>query len=109
MNGVDGIRINPSQKDVQSNYAYFPIIIEEKIFGASRNEVFEMLWENGIGVRKYFYPLTSMFECFHNKYDINRTPIALHLCKRVLTLPLYPDLQLSDVDRICKIILQCRK
>ena len=109
LNGVDGIRINPSQKDVQSNYAYFPIIIEEKIFGASRNEVFEMLWENGIGVRKYFYPLTSMFECFHNKYDINRTPIALHLCKRVLTLPLYPDLQLRDVDRICKIILQCRK
>lgn len=105
LENVEGIQLSPIQEDVQSNYAYFPIVIDEKIFGMSRNEVFEKLEQNGIGARKYFYPLTNTFECFHEKYDINQTPIAVHISKRVLTLPLYADLSIEDVDRICKVIL----
>ncbi len=105
---VDGISLSPIQEDVESNYAYFPIIIDEKIFGASRNEVFEKLEEHGIGARKYFYPLTNTFECFHGKYDVNKTPVALYVSKRVLTLPLYADLDMEEVDKICEVILSCR-
>jgi dTDP-4-amino-4,6-dideoxygalactose transaminase len=108
LKGVEGLKLNPVQKDVQPNYAYFPVVFDEKLFGASRNEVFDKLAENGIGARKYFYPLTNTFECFHGKYDANLTPNALHISKRVLTLPLYADLALEDVDRICKIILSCK-
>lgn len=109
LSNVDGLQFNPVQENVKPNYAYFPVIFKEKIFGASRNEVFEALAENGYGARKYFYPLTNTFECFHGKYDVNQTPVALHLSKRVLTLPLYADLALEDVDAICEIILSCRK
>lgn len=105
---VDGIQLNVVQDNVKSNYAYFPIVIEEKLFGASRAEVFDKLSENGIGARKYFYPLTNTFECFHGKYDVAETPVALHISKRVLTLPLYADLSLESVDRICDIILKCQ-
>lgn len=106
---VDGIQLNPVQEGVQSNYAYFPIIFQEDSFGATRNEVFAKLAENGIGARKYFYPLTNTFACFHGKYDVTQTPMALHLSRRVLTLPLYADLTMEDVDRICGVILACRK
>jgi len=109
LESVDGIHLNPIQENVESNYAYFPVVFDEKIFGSSRNEVFEALAENGIGARKYFYPITNSFDCFHGKYDINQTPVALHLSKRVLTLPLYADLELGDVDRICEIIVGCRR
>ena len=109
LSGVEGIQLNPVQEDVKPNYAYFPVVFDEKIFGASRNEVFEALGKEGIGARKYFYPLTSTFDCFHGKYDPNQTPVALHISKRVLTLPLYADLALEDVDRICKIILKCSR
>ena len=109
LENIDGIQLNPIQENVQPNYAYFPVVIDEKTFGTSRNEIFEKLAENGIGARKYFYPLTNTFECFHGKYDANLTPIALHISKRVLTLPLYADLGLGDVDRICEIILNFRK
>ena len=84
------------------------MFFDEKLYEATRNEVFEELAENGIGARKYFYPLTNTFECFHGKYDVNETPVALHLSKRVLTLPLYADLALEDVDKICEIILSMR-
>ncbi|MEY8409834.1 DegT/DnrJ/EryC1/StrS family aminotransferase [Lachnospiraceae bacterium 62-26] len=109
LNGLDGIYINPLQKDVKPNYAYYPVVFNEKVFGSSRNEVFEALAVAGIGARKYFYPLTNTFECFHGKYDVNSTPVALHISKRVLTLPLYADLSLEDVDRICKIIRNCKR
>lgn len=109
LDDVEGIQINPIQDDVVPNYAYFPVILDEKIFGSSRNEVFDKLGQDGVGARKYFYPLTNTFDCFHGKYDSNQTPVALHISKRVLTLPLYADLALEDVDRICEIILSCKK
>ncbi len=109
LEGVEGLILSPVQEDVKPNYAYFPIIIEENIFGASRNEVFEALLRRGIMARKYFYPLTSTFECFGRKYDAGKTPVALHISRRVLTLPMYADLPLEEVDRICETILKCRK
>ena len=109
LNGVEGIKLCKEQADVKSNYAYFPVVFDENSFGASRNEVFDALAENGIGARKYFYPLTNTFACFQGKYDVNETPVALHISKRVLTLPLYADLSINDVDRICYVILRCKK
>lgn len=106
---VDGLQLNVIQEDVKPNYAYFPVVFEEKVFGASRAEVFDALAEQGIGARKYFYPLTNTFSAFHGKYNVMETPVALHISKRVLTLPMYADLALEDVDRICEIILSCRK
>lgn len=109
LENVDGIKLSPIQKDVVPNYAYFPVVFDEKVFGATRNEVFEKLAENDICARKYFYPLTNTFECFNGQFDVNNTPVALHISNRVLTLPLYADLPLDDVDRICNIIIACKK
>ena len=109
LNGVEGLQLNTENPDVKYNYAYFPVVFEEKVFGASRAEVFEALGEQGIHARKYFYPLTNTFSAFHGKYDVMKTPVALHISKRVLTLPLYADLAMDDVDKICEIILSCKK
>ena len=88
-----------------SNYAYFPVVFDD--YKYTRNEIFEKLAEAGIGARKYFYPLTNSFECYRNypTAGVEKTPIAQHLALRVLTLPLYADLCLEDVNRICDIIL----
>ena len=109
LENVEGLQLSPIQEYVESNYSYFPVIFDEKVFGSTRNEVLDALAAEGIGARKYFYPLTNTFDCFNGKYDAMLTPVALHISKRVLTLPLYADLSLEDVDRICEIILNCKK
>ena len=109
LENVEGLQLSPIQKDVEQNYAYFPVVFDEKSFGSSRNEVYLKLQQNGIVARKYFYPLTNSFECFHGKYNPEATPVALHISKRILTLPLYADLTVEDVDRIGSIILECKK
>lgn len=105
LSGVEGIKLAKIQEDVDSNYAYFPVVFDE--YKYTRNEIYNMLAEQGIGARKYFYPLTNSFECYRNYLTAGteRTPIAQHIALRVLTLPLYADLAIDDVDLICDIIL----
>ncbi|MGG3560513.1 DegT/DnrJ/EryC1/StrS family aminotransferase [Neobacillus rhizosphaerae] len=109
LDDINGIQLSPIQKDVISNYAYFPIIIDKNLFGANRDEISDELKNHDIFSRKYFYPLTNTFDCFHGQFDPKQTPIALSISETALTLPLYADLSLSDVDRVCDIILSMRK
>ena len=108
LGSVDGLKLNAVQEHVKPNYAYFPVVIEEKLFGASRAEVFSRLAENGIFARKYFYPLTNTFTAFHGQFNVLETPQALHISRRVMTLPMYADLGLDVIDRICDVILGCK-
>ena len=105
LNGLEGIKLCPIQENVETNYAYFPVVFDG--YKYTRNEVFELLSKQGIVARKYFYPLTNSFECYRNypTAGTEKTPIAQYLALRVLTLPLYADLPLDVVDQICDIIL----
>ncbi len=106
---VLGIQLNPVQKDVTPNYAYYPIVVDENIFGADRAEIYENLLAHNIGARKYFYPLTNSFGCYRGMFNEKETPVAQWISERVLTLPLYADLALENVDRICGMVLNCKK
>jgi len=101
-----GIKLSPQQADVQTNYAYFPIVVDKTVFGKGRDEIFDQLADNGIYARKYFYPLTNDFECYKDRFVFGSTPVAEDISNNVLTLPLYADLALSDVDRICQTVLK---
>ncbi len=109
MSCIDGIKLCQPQKNVESNYAYFPVVFDG--FGATRDEVFAVLAEHNIGARKYFYPITNSFECYadYPTAGAQKTPIAAYLAARILALPMYADLSLDDVDRICEIVLSCNK
>lgn len=105
LSGVEGICLCQPQDGVESNYAYFPAVFDG--YKYTRNEIFEMLKAQEITARKYFFPLTNSFECYRNypTAGVEKTPVAQHLALRVLTLPLYADLALEDVDKICDTIL----
>lgn len=106
LQGVEGIRLNAVQRDVLSNYAYFPIIVDEKTYGTDRNGLFALLKENNIIARKYFYPLITSFDCYRDCFPEADIPVAQNIAERVMTLPLYADLSLEIVDYICDIIVK---
>ena len=109
LENVPGLKLSPVQPDVKTNYSYFPVVFDEKVFGCSRNEVKEELEKRNIYARKYFYPLTSEAYCYEGMFNVDDTPVARYISRRVLTLPLYPSLQKEDVDLICDIILSQKK
>lgn len=106
LSGVEGIHLCALQPDVQSNYAYFPVVFDG--YRYTRDEVAQRLAQQGIFARKYFYPLTNSFECYRDfpTFGAEKTPMAKYISERVLTLPLYADLAIEDVDRICDLILK---
>ena len=106
LSGVPGLQLNPVQEGVRENYAYFPVVFDG--FRIDRDEAARRLAEEDIYARKYFYPLTSSFDCYRGRpgFDPAETPVAAHVASRVLTLPLYADLAAEDVDRICDTILR---
>lgn len=102
LDGVKGIVIPKPGNNVQHNYSYMPIVFDG--YNENRNEIQDKLAKENIFARKYFYPITSELECYSDKFTAD-TPIAKYISDRVLTLPMYSDLELDDVDRICDIIL----
>lgn len=109
LDGVAGIKLCKRQKGVEPNYAYFPVVFDG--FRATRDEVFDALGKEGITARKYFYPITNSIEAYSDlpTSGAAKTPVAAYIADRVITLPMYADLALEDVDRICEIILSIGK
>lgn len=104
LSDVKGIKLPAVQNDVKSNYAYFPIVVDSTVYGSSRDEVYDVLAQNNIYARKYFYPLTNSYSCYRGQFDVTQTSVAMDISKSVLTLPMYADLDLENVEQICNII-----
>jgi dTDP-4-amino-4,6-dideoxygalactose transaminase len=97
-----GIRLPVCQAGVSGNFAYFPVVFEAG--QRMRNNVFNTLRQHDIMARKYFFPMTSQFVCYANRFDPQQTPVARRISESVLCLPIYADLPLDAVDRICGIV-----
>lgn len=103
LDGIKGIYCPKPNKDTVWNYAYFPVIFDG--FKYDRNQIQSKLAESNIFARKYFFPLTNEAKCYAQQYGDANVPIAKKVADTVLTLPIYADLIVEDVDRICNVIL----
>ncbi|MCU0473984.1 MAG: DegT/DnrJ/EryC1/StrS family aminotransferase [Bacteroidales bacterium] len=111
LNEVPGITVLNDLPGIDYNYAYFPVFIDSTKYGRSRDELYENLRNHNIFCRRYFYPLISQVPTYRNLDSAHegRVPVAEKAAKEVLCLPIYPDLGMKVIQRICKIILSFRK
>ena len=104
LNGINGIYYLNDVNGVTHNYSYFPIVIDEKITGIDRNNLYEALKNYNVYSRKYFYPLTINFNCYKGLFNSESLINSKYIADRILTLPIYPDLSINDVNNIVEII-----
>jgi dTDP-4-amino-4,6-dideoxygalactose transaminase len=111
LKGVAGISFIRQQPHVQYNFAYFPILINAKDFGKSRDIVYEELKDQNIFCRRYFYPLISQFPMYCNleSSKSGKLKVAEQVTEEVLCLPIYPDLGVNTVFAICRMIKRLRQ
>ncbi len=108
INETEGLTVfcrNGNSSKVERNYAYFPIVVEST-YGANRDDIYNMLKENNIFSRKYFYPLTCNQICYRSMYGDADVPVSKNLSDRVLVLPFYADIQIRQIDRIVDCLKQ---
>ena len=106
LEGIAGIRFLNEATNVDYNYSYFPIFVDELEFGRSRDDVFEELKKYDIYGRRYFYPLISEFSAYRGLPSAKGLDVAYDLSRQVICLPLYPDLADEVVETIVSIILE---
>ena len=103
---VSGVRLLAEPQGVRNNYSYFPIFIEEKEYGISRDALYFKLQEENIYGRRYFYPLISQFMMYKDLESARpeNIPVATRIAEQVLCLPIYYGLENQDVERIIELI-----
>ena len=105
---VPGIRMLKDIEGVRHNYSYFPIFIDEKQYGMSRDALYTKLKEHNILGRRYFYPLISTFSAYKGSESANpaNLPVAHKLADQVLCLPMYAGLTDHEINRILEILMR---
>ena len=106
LKSIKGVELLPIDADVEQNYGYFPVFIDEAIYGKSRDELYEELKENNIYGRRYFYPLISQFPTYRglSSSKPENLPVAERIAEKVICLPIYPDLESKEVELIIKVL-----
>ena len=98
---VEGITFFDDMPGVMHNYSYFPIFIDEKVFGTSRDELYAKMKAANVLGRRYFYPLISEFSTYRGleSADPKNLPNAHKMADSVLCLPMHHELSDNDIER----------
>jgi dTDP-4-amino-4,6-dideoxygalactose transaminase len=105
---IPGIHFQSDMKGVRHAYTYFPIFIEAKKYGLTRDQVYENLKKHQIYGRRYFYPLISNFPTYRGLPSAKpeNLPVATKVAEQVICLPIYPDLDIENVVKICNLLIK---
>lgn len=108
LRNVPGIRFFDDMPGVRHNYSYFPIFVNEKEYGMSRDELYFKMKEQGIYGRRYFYPLISTFNTYRGLPSAapENLPVATMIANEVICLPMHHTLTNEDINRVLEIIIE---
>ena len=102
LKNMPGIRVLDNAGEKVENFAYFPVFVENG-YPLSRDELYAGLKEFGVNTRRYFYPLISEFPMYRGlpSAQRDRLPVATEAARKILCLPIYPDLEDQQIEMIC--------
>jgi dTDP-4-amino-4,6-dideoxygalactose transaminase len=105
LQGINGIKCLEIGRGYTPNHAYFPILVTED-YPRGRDHLYQVLKEAGIYARRYFYPLISVFSMYRGlpSAQIENLSNAHRVARQILCLPIYPELEISAVGEVCRII-----
>lgn len=105
---VEGITFFDDMPGVRHNYSYFPIFIDEKAFGMSRDALYTKMRAANVLGRRYFYPLISEFSTYRGLESANpaNLPNAHKMADSVLCLPMHHALSEEDIQRTIDLIIK---
>lgn len=108
LRNVEGIIFFDDMPGVRHNYSYFPIFVDEKKYGITRDKLYFKMKEQNILGRRYFYPLISEFSTYRGLESArpDNLPNAHKMANSVICLPMYHSLSENDVERVINCIVK---
>lgn len=108
LKGIPGISSMEDIPGVKYNYSYFPIFVDEKEYGMSRDSLYEKMKENNIYGRRYFYPLISQFATYRglDSASEKNLPVSHEIADSVICLPMHHELSKEDIQKIINLLIK---
>ena len=108
LRNVPGIRFFDDMPSVKHNYSYFPIFVNAKEYGMTRDELYFKMKEQGILGRRYFYPLISTFSTYRGLPSAapENLPVATKIANEVICLPMHHELSEIELQRIISCLIR---
>lgn len=108
LQNVEGITFFDDMEGVKHNYSYFPIFVDEKKYGKSRDELYFQMRDKNILGRRYFYPLISTFTTYRGLESAKpeNLPNAIKMAQEVICLPMHHLLTDEDIQRVLECIVK---
>ena len=105
---VKGISYWEDMPGVKHNYSYFPIFVDSKKYGITRDELYFKMREHGVLGRRYFYPLICEFSTYRGLPSATKEnlPNAYKMANEVICLPMHHALSEEDIERIIELIVK---
>lgn len=105
---IPGIRFFDDMPGVRHNYSYFPIFVDAREYGMTRDELYFKMKEQGVWGRRYFYPLISTFSTYRGLPSATpeNLPVATKMANEVICLPMHHALTDEDIERILNIVIR---
>lgn len=90
------------------NCAYFPILIDAKEYGMTRDELYQKMKDANVLGRRYFYPLISTFSTYRGLPSAapENLPVAHKLADEVICLPMHHALADEEIKRVLNCIVK---
>lgn len=107
LSGVLGLRMMSPCSDLEWNYSYCPIFLDEEKFPLGRDALFMRMRDANIHARRYFYPLVSEFPMYRGLDSARpeRLNNAFDVSRQVICLPIYPHMEDEEQDRVISVVL----
>ncbi|MBR3480329.1 MAG: DegT/DnrJ/EryC1/StrS family aminotransferase [Prevotella sp.] len=111
LRNVPGIRFYEDMPGVRHNYGYFPIFVDAKEYGMTRDALYFKLQSAGVYGRRYFYPLISTFSPYRNLPSATpeNLPVATRIANEVICLPMHHALSEEDIERVVSVVKNPKK
>ncbi len=101
---VPGISYQAVPITDESTFKDFTITVDEQAFGMTRDQLVAVLAAEGVDTRNYFDPPLHLHRAFDGEQPCDLSSVEA-LSRSVTSLPIYPDLAVSTVERIVEILL----
>lgn len=106
LRGIPGIRLMQIGNAGRHNFQYMVLEVDETVAGITRDDLVNVLWQENVHARRYFYPGCHRMEPYQTLYPNagQMLPHTERLSARVMALPTGPTITPAHIESICRVI-----
>jgi dTDP-4-amino-4,6-dideoxygalactose transaminase len=105
---IPGLSAQAVDPDDASTFKDFTVAVQPEIYGIDRDGLVSALRAEGIDTRRYFWPPVHLQQAYARAESVD-LPLTVHVARRVVSLPIYPDLSEAAVDAVADVLARLQR